>query len=108
MKECKENGQPHEACEFNVFDHSTNPGDVAVKNVNTDTLVKTETAAVHSYMGLSVFSATTLNRYCALLQTLRVTVRSECVIDNVTVLLETGCDRPYISRHRYTGLSPGW
>ena len=69
---------------------------MAVKE-NNDTSVKSGTATAHSSASLSVLGATTQNRYRVLLQTLRVTVRGGRVVDDVTILLDTGCDRSYIS-----------
>ena len=86
---------------------STSQSNVAVKE-NNDTSVKSGTATAHSSASLSVPGATTQNRYRILLQTLRVTVRSGRVVDDVTILLDTGCDRSYISSALVRRVEPRW
>ena len=80
---------------------------MAVKE-NNDTSVKSGTATAHSSASLSVLGATTQNRYRVLLQTLRVTVRGGCVVDDVTILLDTGCDKSYISSALVRRVEPRW
>ena len=102
-----ENGQPQDTRELNVSDSSISQSNVAVKE-NNDTSVKSGTATTHSSASRSVLGATTQNRYRVLLQTLLVTVRSGRVVDDVTILLDTGCYRSYISSALVRRVEPGW
>ena len=102
-----DSGQPQDTRELNVSDSSTSQSNVAV-NENNDTSVKSGTATAHSSASLSVLGATTQNRYRVLLQTLRVTVRGGRVVDDVTILLDTGCDRSYISSALVRRVEPRW
>ena len=102
-----DSGQPQDTRELNVSDSSTSQSNVAVNETN-DTSVKSGTATAHSSASLSVLGATTQNRYRVLLQTLRVTVRGGRVVDDVTILLDTGCDRSYISSALVCRVEPRW